>query len=1049
MKATLAALFIVLGLQLSVKTSAGQSSSGLDSHGRDFFIGSIPSSNTCSNFTRGMWALVTSQFNATVTVSYFDDAGVEQPGTTYSIPKNSSKRIKLTEQTLKLRDPKGEGSNEFRACHIKANAPVSVQYYSSGPMAGGMYTALPTDVLGKEYVVQTGFANPGNGVGYNFGCPKDSSSSMFLIIAPYDNTQVEIHNTGLTMNGRRGICYGESAYGHDASFTVTLQRGQVYAVKSTNNDPNNSMDGSYIKSTKAIVVIAGVENAILGNPTAAVDHYDDVRDLTIEEMLPLEYWQASGYYSMPLRDSSPISSDNPNRGELYHVYSTKQDQLEFLITGKNTNPTDIKPYCGLSQFPNVTAGIAARSLDSSKIGVMMFDYRNQETNNPFPAPSQMLVIPEGFWKKFYAWMVPDDQTAQIRNFFCNVIANRDSIMNDRILISVNGGPGKSILSFTKVGDYEQIPGRPDLMGVRIVTSPGSFSLYGNTNCAVYLYGMEAYDINNRIFRTSYATPAGMSFRIKGEKAKVEYQSDCSGWDLRIYDSLDGLASVELLNDPDGLLLGKPYVSNNAQLYPLDYELVPGTISDSIRIQVRNPLADAVGYLYIVTRSGEDTLITFKYIAPKLRLTKEEGGKARQDSMGFGPLLVGKQQCSYFTLFNTSKGGAPFLIKKLKQVFSDSNFVITTTPTIPIDSSISLIPGDSLRINVCYTATDTGKIHFDSINIITQCFTAPLYVEGRGIVPVIKASDYTFPNTLVGDEICKTIRVSNVGEYDLTVGKGLLKDAINFSIDTSGLPKVLQPGKSVDIQICFHPTDGGLDSTVITWQNDIPGKYAGTVKDYSILKGFGIKPGLHWDRAVQYDTVPVNFTKIIRVYLVNSGTASVFVDSVVIAGMDPSEYRIINNQAGYDPLWNFLIQPKDSIWIDILFTPDSTKHNNAFVSRSMFLNAYSNNDAVKVLYFQTAMLEFSNVRAYRDVQHWSLYPNPNTTGDLTIDLGSGNGIGNFKLYDALGRITFETNLEIKNGKGNVRLPSDKVCKGIYVVECAVPNNLYRGKLSINK
>jgi len=1059
-----------LVLFLGFSESFSQSSTALTSDGRDFFIGHMPSSNRCTNTTKymGVWALVTSQFNATVTISYFDDQGREQPGTTYSIPKNSSRRIKLTTQAMELNDRKGESSGEFKSCHIQSNAPIAVQYYTTGPNSCGMYSSIPTNALGKEYVVQTWWSNPGNGIGTSgYACPKDSSASEFMIIAPFDSTNVTIYNTGRTMKGKSGICYGKDPTGDtSANFTVKLRRGQCYMVKSTFYDDQNSMDGSYIKSDKPIAVLSAQENAINGKPNINNVLYEDIRDLMVEQMTPVESWSDGGYYSMPLRDSGPRDQSDKSLGELYRIYvepfeDNLEEAVQFNTADGISQTKGISPYCGYVQQNNVETGVAIASKNGKRIGVAMFDYRQQNQNQPFPAPSQMTVIPASSWKKFYSWMVPDDQIIAVRNFFVNIIANKDSLTGGKILISVNGGPGRSANSFPAAGGYADIPGRPDLIGKRIIVGPGSYSLFSNTPCAVYHYGMEAFDLDGDLgdnegddFYFGYASPVGQSFGKGQGHSTVSAIEDCSGWEVTIKDSSEGIASVEMLDDVDGLILGKPYVSNNTQLQPLNYVTVPGSKKEYIRIQVKNPFNDAVAYLHIINRSGKDTLIIYKYTAPKISLKKEEGGNTRQDFIGFKPTLVSTQICSYFVLRNldTAKDRS-IQIKKVVQILKDKDIKITNiTPPISDNGETKLLPGDSLKIEVCYTASDTGITHFDSILIKTGCFDVPLYVEGRGITPLIRATDYTFPDTKIGDTICKTVKVQNVGGYDLTVSKQyLLKDSINFSIyDEKQLPVVLKPGQSLDLGVCFHPQKEGLDSSSIKWINDIPLKYQGSVKDYSILKGTGIKVGLTWDRAKQLDTVPINFSKIIRVYLINSSTATTFVDSVVIVGQDKAEYKIIDNDAHRDPLAKFNLGSEDSLWVDIQFSADTNKPNK-FANRRMTLVAFSGKDIIRTIDFETVLTSFSAVQdRTASLQNFSIYPNPLTDNSLTVHLSEGgNRLSTFRIYDQLGKLIAEDKITVTNGNGILQLPIENMQAGLYYVQFTDKGKIYSEKLWIKK
>jgi len=1038
-----------------------QSSAALTSDGRDFYIGHMPSSNRCTNTTKymGVWALITSQFGAAVTVSYFDDAGVEQPGTTYSLQANSSKRIKLTTQAMELNDKKGEGDGEYKACHIKANAPIAVQYYTTGPNSCGMYSAIPTSALGKEYVVQAWHSNPGYGIGVSsYACPRDSSSSEFMIIAAFDGTKVEIHNTGLTMKGIKGSCYGKDATGKpDASFSVTLKRGQCYMVKSTYYDDQNSMDGTYIKADKPVAVLAAQENALNGKPDINNILFEDVRDLMVEQMIPVEYWSDKDYFSMPLRDSGPRNNNDKNLGEIYRVYAMGDDNLTFNIDKQGPREMQVGQFCKYAQQSNVETGVNIRSQNGTKIGVAMFDYRQQNQNQPFPAPSQMTIIPASSWKKFYSWMVPDDQIIAVRNFFVNIITNKDSLTQGKVLISVNGGPGRSANSFPAAGGYEQIPGHPELIGKRIVVGPGSYSLYGNTPCAVYHYGMEAFDLDGDLgdnegddFYFGYASPVGQSFgKPGGGTPSVSHTFECSSWDVTISDILsidDGLASVELLNDPDGVILGKPYVTSNLDLIPLSGEIVPTSTSTKVRLQVRNPFEKAFGYLYVVNRAGKDTLVTFVYNAPTLQLTNNGSGKS--DSLSFAPLRVGDSICGSFKIVNNSTTQDTFTVKSISEIGPDKDITVSgTVPTIPAEGLL-LKTGDSLIINVCYKASDTGTAHLENISLNIDCYNATLKVRGSGITPLIRATDYTFPEILVGDTICKTVKITNVGNSTLTIDKDFqLGNIKEFTVDATPLPRTLKPNQSIDITVCYHPINAGSDTTTVTWKNDLPIQFQGSIKDYSILKGSGVKR-LHWDRALQRDTVPINFTKLTRVFLVNTAFIT-HIDSIVIHGPDASEYKIANNQTGYDPPINIIMGGRDSIWVDILFTPDVSRHSNPLATRTMSLLAYAQSDIAEKIDFETHILPPSLVKESLSANTFSIHPNPSSDGNMMLSYSSiQNGWITVSIIDLLGREVQHHKHSVTIGANTIPLSLRELRPGSYFVQVNDNGVLYKEKIVIH-
>src|SRR5579883_3152323 len=108
----------------------------------------------CDQAYQGFFVLVSSFYDCNVTVSYFDPnsspAGQEIPTAPVHIVAKHGLQIALDQGYMNPRDnngnpiaPNGE-QGIYATCHIHADKPISVQYYSTGPNSTGMYLALPT-----------------------------------------------------------------------------------------------------------------------------------------------------------------------------------------------------------------------------------------------------------------------------------------------------------------------------------------------------------------------------------------------------------------------------------------------------------------------------------------------------------------------------------------------------------------------------------------------------------------------------------------------------------------------------------------------------------------------------------------------------------------------------------------------------------------------------------------------------------------------------------------------------------------------------------------
>src|SRR6185312_572433 len=110
-------------------------------------------------------------------------------------------------------------------------------------------------------------------------------------------------------------------------------------------------------------------------------------------------------------------------------------------------------------------------------------------------------------------------------------------------------------------------------------------------------------------------------------------------------------------------------------------------------------------------AGNDTIFEFTYKAPKVSVTP--------DSLMMMNTIIGSQQCSQFVFRNTSApGGNPMTPSDVHLFFNKGDFTIQSIqPSLPA----VLNAGDSIVVQVCYVAKDTGIVHVDSVVFETGCF----------------------------------------------------------------------------------------------------------------------------------------------------------------------------------------------------------------------------------------------------------------------------------------------------------------------------------------
>ena len=150
---------------------------------------------------------------------------------------------------------------------ITATDTVSVYCSNIAAYSFDVSYVMPVQGLADDYIIQT----------YDQSTDTEAHTSAFLIVATEDNTTIDITPACTTMGGRP----------EGQMFTITLDRGQCYQVRS-NNDWYGARDlsGSRVtaRDCKKIAVFNG--NNLTLVPTTAINDSDCV----FEQAMPIHSW---------------------------------------------------------------------------------------------------------------------------------------------------------------------------------------------------------------------------------------------------------------------------------------------------------------------------------------------------------------------------------------------------------------------------------------------------------------------------------------------------------------------------------------------------------------------------------------------------------------------------------------------------------------------------------------------------------------------------------------------------------------------------------------
>ncbi|HET6510565.1 MAG TPA: hypothetical protein VFH43_00120, partial [Candidatus Kapabacteria bacterium] len=708
------------------------------------------------------------------------------------------------------------------------------------------------------------------------------------------------------------------------------------------------------KSDKPIAVIAGHEKALIGDPSGIWTWLDnDFRDMMLEQMVPVESWAKDGYVSIPFEP--PLRKDarmlKNGEGDLYRMYTSKSGGgAAEVYQGGRVSPYQylLSEYqLPVAQRENVIEdAINIFERDAAKMNVVMYDYfqgihdsdpgesagekggKPTESTN-YTTPNEMNVVPMRNWRRTALFKVPANSEYRGAQFI-NLITHRDSL--SKIFMKINGKDPKP-MSTIQTRRVFNIPGYPDLVGIRYKLAPSDYYIYGNTPFACYSYGRTDGWYKDDF---GYAAPVAGAFGNFEEALapQIEIKENCSSWDVKISDSRpndQGLADVFMLKDPNAQLWQPGLVTVNMRMTPDPLILKPTDTVANIQIVVEDPFKDATGYLYVVDRAGNDTVYTFTYKAPSFTKSLDE--------IAFGALDIGSEKCSTIVFTNTAKpGGIPVVIEKIDLLFKNQDIRINSISR-PLPATLN--GGESISVNVCYKADDALVLHLDSLLLKTDCFLGSIPLEGSGKAPSIFAHDHDFGTVSLGGEPkCADIKVENVGSAPFTLTRDwILHNTTEFQFaDFDKLPLVIEPGAFVMLKFCYDPkVVSDLDSTWQDWGSDMPAEFKDRKKAWSSLKGRAVFPEVVWTEDIHFFDVECAASDTERVYLTNILTSNEQLQDIEIYGTDADEFKVWRLQNGWTLPLNpeEPIAPDELIWVDIIYTPDLSK---GYRSRLAYMRA---------------------------------------------------------------------------------------------------------------
>ncbi len=310
---------------------------------------------------------------------------------TYSVGANNRKQIQIDPAILV--EPHGSEKIEDKGIHLVSEKPVNVYALNYDRNSADVAVIYPIQSLGKEY-----FA-----ICYTPDVAKDGRNSEFVVVATEDSTTIEITPSKIT----------DKLQPKDSTFTVNLNKGQVYQVQSENIENasgQGDLTGSFIVANKPVAFYSGSEGTRIPSGECCWDHL-------YEQIPPIRSWGRE-YYTVPLKSREQ---------DRYRIMAA-EDNTTIQITGLTDTILDRGEYIEKVFYYNQPKRIFAdkpilvaqysqsRDVDASYTG------RN---GDPF-----MIILSSVTQSKNDVTFVAYDSDV-IEKYYVNIISHRDEVYNIR------------------------------------------------------------------------------------------------------------------------------------------------------------------------------------------------------------------------------------------------------------------------------------------------------------------------------------------------------------------------------------------------------------------------------------------------------------------------------------------------------------------------------------------------------------------------------------------------------------------------------------------
>ena len=466
-------LFLAL-ICLALPTTMAQNTS---TQGKEFWLSFMQ--NGFRNHPQGYW--ITTQ----VLISAKRDCSgvVTNPLTGWSETFNVRANNITTVDIPEVQGYHGESDYEtvtHKAIKVTATDTISVYCTNIAYVSFDASFVLPTESLGDEYIIQSYDQSTAGSMN---DYVTNNETSAFLIVATENNTTIEITPTCATLGGHQA----------GQTFSITLNEGETYQVRSTRSGSNRDLSGTHVwaASCKKIAVFNG--NTLTCIPINMGNGYDHI----VEQAMPLRSWGKNFVVTNSLnrnRDFIKITSSANN-----NVITKNGDPLTTLQAYES--------YTFYMSESEHSCFIAA----SQPCAVYLYNNSSYDQNplGGLGDPTMVWIAPVEQRINDITFTTFNNSSINITVHSVNIIVNTEDINN----VYMDGEPISPLL-FTRVNgnnNYSYV--RQNIShGVHHISCIHGFNAhvygFGQAKGYAYLVGSNAKDLSTNLTINEMAVLAG-------------------------------------------------------------------------------------------------------------------------------------------------------------------------------------------------------------------------------------------------------------------------------------------------------------------------------------------------------------------------------------------------------------------------------------------------------------------------------------------------------------------------------------------------------------